>query len=806
MKKNILILALFLIAQFSAFSESIKIEPIKFDYQDIVNFDDDMYLLANKGFIHKYNINSEQMEKIQVFNSGTVIKLYRLDNAFYAFNDLGEMAISYNNGQTWQVKQIDDKYLLSAIQASDYFYVRDSVRIFKIDKEGNIQKGYSIDSPTLRKYNEEFTPNYLYSMSIFKNQIAVETDSNKILLFDADLNLIDSIEIIKSEVYIKDTLKYMTGYRLATDGEFLYLTMYSPGAYTSIYQIDELKNVILKETKVNVFGRIKGTENIINSIDFSEKKYIDSNRLSFTYLFPSGGPGGSSYNASLNDYNIRGGYLYIVGKYGIFEKYNLMDSTLEVISEQYWMDENRCPLPLNDSTMVFYSGLNYNYTSYMNQIFYIAKNMSTYQSTIFKNNPKYSDTLKTTRFAFIEYNESTGIFSLIGKKHYIDYTTEGIFESQDTLKTFDFTPTSCKGYELLPVIYTNYDLEGYNYGIMTISLKSPKIKSYKITKYYIRTPSQNPYTKKMITGFTITNNQYYPIGEFIDSGYVLDYVYFRGFNSILIHCANTSDSGQSEVRYTTNQGASWEYVHKYPKQDTLLQKYDIEFQGKYYLILFHFDGYYTKTKMYMDIVDAQKNEWRRLREWDLTKESKYFNSRFGLSSDDATIYFAIGDTLFTITDIYDQSKWQYKILPDSGMLGDPIVRYGNKFIAKYWNKYNNIFGYGLSLIGFDDTLGVVDYWVEKRNYFYAYPPYPLPAGEMVQAKIFWDLVLDINTAEIKVYDIYGKEISDGKDIAIMPESGWSGTLIWNCKGVTPGVYLITIKYGTERKVIKVVKG
>ncbi|GEM_PF-3214820 len=102
--------------------------------------------------------------------------------------------------------------------------------------------------------------------------------------------------------------------------------------------------------------------------------------------------------------------------------------------------------------------------------------------------------------------------------------------------------------------------------------------------------------------------------------------------------------------------------------------------------------------------------------------------------------------------------------------------------------------------------GVNDYSIERKNYFYSYPPYPLPAGEVVQAKIFWDIALDINTANIKVYDVYGKEISDGKDIEIIPESGWSGTLLWNCRSVTSGVYLITIKYGTERKVIKVVKG
>jgi hypothetical protein len=69
--------------------------------------------------------------------------------------------------------------------------------------------------------------------------------------------------------------------------------------------------------------------------------------------------------------------------------------------------------------------------------------------------------------------------------------------------------------------------------------------------------------------------------------------------------------------------------------------------------------------------------------------------------------------------------------------------------------------------------------------------------------IFWDLALDINSAEIKIYDIYGKQVADKSSTTISEEGGYYGKLTWHCKGVPAGVYLITINYGTEKKTIKV---
>ncbi len=114
-------------------------------------------------------------------------------------------------------------------------------------------------------------------------------------------------------------------------------------------------------------------------------------------------------------------------------------------------------------------------------------------------------------------------------------------------------------------------------------------------------------------------------------------------------------------------------------------------------------------------------------------------------------------------------------------------------------------GYGIYRLDLGD-LGITSVdEIEKRNYLYSMQPYPQPATNRVQAEIYWDKALDINQAEIKVYNIYGEEINSKDKIEVISESDWYGKLIWNCEGTDPGVYIITINYGTEKKAIKVIK-
>jgi hypothetical protein len=109
---------------------------------------------------------------------------------------------------------------------------------------------------------------------------------------------------------------------------------------------------------------------------------------------------------------------------------------------------------------------------------------------------------------------------------------------------------------------------------------------------------------------------------------------------------------------------------------------------------------------------------------------------------------------------------------------------------------------GLYKLNLKEWINGVDE-TEKKNYLYSFPPYPNPATDVVNATIYWDLALDINLADIKIYDIYGKQVADKSSTTLEEQGPYYGKLTWDCHGINPGVYLITINYGTEKKTIKV---
>ncbi|OGU61402.1 MAG: hypothetical protein A2X64_07035 [Ignavibacteria bacterium GWF2_33_9] len=111
---------------------------------------------------------------------------------------------------------------------------------------------------------------------------------------------------------------------------------------------------------------------------------------------------------------------------------------------------------------------------------------------------------------------------------------------------------------------------------------------------------------------------------------------------------------------------------------------------------------------------------------------------------------------------------------------------------------------GIYRLNIKDWITGVDE-IEVKNNFYTQYVFPNPAHDRVTAKIYWDLRLDIGTAKIGIYNIYGNKIESDENIEIIQESDWSGKLTWNCSGVPVGTYFIKIDYGTETKVIKFVK-
>jgi hypothetical protein len=522
-----------------------------------------------------------------------------------------------------------------------------------------------------------------------------------------------------------------------------------------------------------------------------------------------------AYFRLFNDFYKLSNDIYIVGQGGILEKVNLENNKIDIISEQYWLSESYSPILRNDGILLFKSGSNSKNGSNLYPYFYISRDLKSFLSTLdIRKNPKFNE-IKKARFYDIEYDPAKDYFKLLGQIDSYDwalnqtdslfYTSKSFFSLDNKLEFFDFLRLEAprKANEYPPTFFGFFNI----FDFQTLQLRknldysNRKIMKLDTFRYWVNYFSYNPNTKKDYTSFTVSDSNYQPIFKYQDSTFAMDFVFLKSLDNFVIHCANTSDSGRSEIRLTNDRGVNWNYIKKYEYSDTLLKKYYLKYRNTDYLFLVHFDGLTNMKKMYLDVVDLNSNNWKRLSHWDLTKETDpLFYSKFGICTDDTLIYFAIGDTLYYINDIYNKQTWKYRILPEKGNMIDPISKISDKFISYFLNKNGN---YGLSLISFtDSTLNGVSE-VERKNYLYSYPPYPNPATNVVNTMIYWDLALDINSADIKIYDIYGKQVADKSSTTLSEEGGYYGKLTWYCKGVPAGVYLITINYGTEKKTIKV---
>ncbi len=134
----------------------------------------------------------------------------------------------------------------------------------------------------------------------------------------------------------------------------------------------------------------------------------------------------------------------------------------------------------------------------------------------------------------------------------------------------------------------------------------------------------------------------------------------------------------------------------------------------------------------------------------------------------------------------------------------------NTYIEKLLIKDGYIFAatggagvYKAKLSDFGITDVKEDNQIEVYNYLYAYPPYPMPAINIVQSLIYWDWSIDIDKDEIDVYNIYGKKIEGKEKITIEKINQYSGYLIWDCSDVDNGIYFIQLKHGTNSLLLKI---
>jgi hypothetical protein len=103
-----------------------------------------------------------------------------------------------------------------------------------------------------------------------------------------------------------------------------------------------------------------------------------------------------------------------------------------------------------------------------------------------------------------------------------------------------------------------------------------------------------------------------------------------------------------------------------------------------------------------------------------------------------------------------------------------------------------------------NTSTLVSQEIEINTYLYYNLPYPNPAKNIVNVKVFWDRYDNLIEADFSLFDYLGNEINFHKEVIFSIKNSCSGILTWDCTKYDNGLYFIVIKHGDATRSIPVV--
>jgi len=227
--------------------------------------------------------------------------------------------------------------------------------------------------------------------------------------------------------------------------------------------------------------------------------------------------------------------------------------------------------------------------------------------------------------------------------------------------------------------------------------------------------------------------------------------------------------------------------------------YDIRYfskSGEHIYVLYDIfdeDGWKVKSDQIL-IVDINQKSWQEL---DVS-----FDSPVRVINVINGYLFVNFMNFYGIVYTSDLGKtWTDVSLPENTWFSGSLT-YNDEFV--YIGTNDGVWRGKLSDFGIE--VSIAENEIERFNYLYTYPPYPVPARSEVQTKIYFDSSKDIAVENIAVYDIYGRKLPTKESLRFEQDTFYSRNIIWDCSAVEPGVYIIRINHGTEVRAVKVMVG
>lgn len=788
MKNFILFLVVFILYCSNLFGVDFKFTPISLSFYSIEAQGDVLAAYGTSGSMFISYDNSISWDKVSLFDRGNIVKVFLAKEAISSFNDCGDYAFSTDNGKTWKVSSFISDSVFAVIKYPEGYFVRAKHQLILLDHNLKIKNSYNLFyTPTWRLNPDSNNKDYRNSIAYLNGKfIAVADSINKdnianstiLLMFNDNFDLIDTI--IPGKFGLCQNC--YSSYKILTDSLYLYFHLEH-----QIYRTNDFKNW---ELTLEVSGYFGGYKLFDGKLFFYDIGWFLTAGLSIK-LFQSNFPDSAnkiidmihtqnSARRYINDFVINNKKAIFVGNNNFIFAINLIDSTTSFYSDFNVASVYSIPHRINDSTFMFVAK-QFNGTPI--PYIYLSKDKGiTFFPTLDTTNYFLNDFIKPYGYLFNYFDPETNKTYFIGSNNWYTFKDKGAFISDDLCKTFHFKKIDIpSNNNPLSKSLPNIQKVGNN---LVYSVNTLGIKSYVFT-YTISSDIENLCT-------------------FIDSNFVVNYVFSKDTNTYLFHGINTSDT-TNEIKYTSDKGENWTILKKYSKQDSLLFYKEVSYKNVLYL--FGVSVSKEDSVVTIDVIDLNNRLLTSLytckAKGYLWSNKLYFEEYLAICSDSNYIYLANNDTIFYISNIYDFSKSQYHLLPSKGKIWRTFSKIDNVFYAFYEDSVKPRALYWIDTLS-SPTSAIETPEIEDDNYLYFYPPFPLPSHGYVRALLYWDLNSNPDDFIITIFNINGIKVAENGDIAFERISNYSGYILWDGNNMEKGIYFINIKNKKLSNTIKII--
>ncbi len=732
--------------------------------------------------------NQKTWKQIRIFDTGNIIGVCLEKSRIVAFSDIGDVSISADGGKSWNIKASLGDSLVYVISSPGGYFALSRMKIINLGNDFEVKEAIPWRFKKTWKYNSDIM--YLRrSIVIFDDYLVAENDSAVLIRYDFDLEPIDSL--FYTSLGLCDTCK--SGYSLYADSEYLYTRtgniLYRSKDFKSMEKFFDFNQLVdsaytqgskMIGAKMYCFTRTHDYRYgpYINVFEIPQKdSAIWISTVNCSELPGSGGL--STGSLDVNDFIIENGLVTIAANSKFLASAAIGDTSTNRISDLTGIKSNTDFMPdfTGDSEVLYYTkeglylsadnGITFRRLP-VDSVFFPKKNYFNFKF-------KFFDELSKTVYL-------GGYYPMNESKAYVMVSDDfgQSFEAKE-MKGFSYNGLSVS----ISNIYKNKDC-------FVISESAYRNKTYNWT-----------FTYDINFGLTTI---------FRDSNYIVDYVNSKDTNDFLM--VYTDTNYYRGIKHTADKGLTWNSIGQYGfTTDTFwldsgeyqvfmtsdfIDKKEIVLNGKTYWIIFSY-----KKADSVFAAEALDTETYKLSLIYSCKQTDIPGAAADCSND--TVYMAIGDTMFIFTDFAERQSWKHIVFPDNGkVINRKLKKTGDRLFAFYSDDKHEANLYWISYSK-DSILSVTENnRTEEQTYLYIYPPYPVPARNIVRSLIFWDPAVNIDIDEIGVIDINGNKTEGRENLKLEKLTTYSGYLTWNCAGIAPGVYFIYIHHGNNYRILKVI--